>query len=184
MPRYITIPTETVELMNIANGYRVKRQTDRFEPGSGPCMNCGQAGKMVLEDDPPYTMIRWLEQFILIDQKLQAKVEEKGGREIQTPEGRKSMKLIVSVRKAFKGKGPGDEVLVDEPYWERIKEILDKPGNAWNMSHMAQFDIYFDAWNNAIDTSTAAKKKAQSQDAIPLIEGEDSAERTRAVSAS
>jgi len=182
MPRYITVPTETVELMNIANGYRVKRQTDRFESGGGQCSNCGQMSRMVLEDDPPYTMIRWLEQFILVDQKLQAKTEEKNGREVQTPEGRKSMKLIVSVRKAFKGKGPGDEVLIDEPYWERIKEVLDKPGNVWNLSHMAQFDVFFDAWNNA--TETSAKKKAQSQDAIPIIEGEDSAERTKALSAS
>jgi hypothetical protein len=185
MPRYITLPAETVELVNVANGYRVRRQTDHFETGGGQCANCGHMNRLVLEEDPPYTMVRWLEQFILVDQKLQVKTEEKNGREVNTPEGRKSMKLVAAVRKAFKGKAPGDEVVLDETYWETIKSVLDKPGNVWNMSQMAQFDAFFEAWYGATEESRSkkARAQAQSQDAIPVIENEDSAERTRATQA-
>ena len=172
MPRYINLPTETIELVDPANDWRIKRQSNRFEAGGGPCVNCGHINRQILEDDPPYTMIRWLEQFILNDAKLRVKTDEKNGREQQTPEGRKSMRLIAAIRKAFRGKNPGDEVVIDEPHWERIKEILEHPGNVWNMSQMAQFDAFFEAWYNATDTSRTKKQAA----AIPVLEEVEVAE--------
>lgn len=189
MPRFIRIPGEEVMLCNMATGKRLKRQTDAFEEGGNACIRCGETKSVILENDPPYSMIRWLEAFILTDSKLRVKTEEKNNREVNTAEGVKTLKLFSAVRKAFKGKKTGDEVILDETYWERIKEVLEKPGNIWAMDQMSQFDVFFEAWFAATDESAAdrakkaeAARKAELEAAsIPVpMAGSDSGDRTAA----
>jgi hypothetical protein len=149
MDKYVIVP-EDVVLLN-QNGQRMKRPSGVEVESMKPCAKCGHGTVAELEDVPAYTHLRWLDEFVLSDQRTTGEEKDQNGRKVFVATGYKMVETVAAVRKAFRNARAGDEVRIAKPYWDLIVDIMEKPGSAVPMYQRAQFFDHYAAWMNAKD---------------------------------
>lgn len=156
MLKHILVPDDVV-LMNFASGKRLQRSSGVIDDDghSTACATCGRLDRVVLEEDPAYSMSRWHEAYVFADERMSGEETEANGKKKVVPAGSKMVETMAAVRKAFANAKPGDEIAVAKPYWDTIVNILEKPGSLFPMLQKSQFASFEAAWKDAKDEPRA-----------------------------
>lgn len=157
MLKHILVPPP-ITLMNFSIGKPLSRSSGVPHEGVlSACANCGRIDHIIIEDDLPYSMARWLEVYVFADERMNGEESTAEGKKKVTPHGSKMVETVAMVRRVFLSAEPGDEVAVAKPFWDAILSVLDKPGTLFNMLHKSQFYAFEEAWKTATDAPRVVK---------------------------